>query len=114
MDTTTVDYAIAKLNEAFAAIQPTAVELGQQYIDFIVMKTIMDGAIWITVTLSICIVALWLACKHWDENEALAMPCAVIGGFAGVFAVIAIPVSVYNIALVLYDPLMFIIDKLAK
>ena len=115
MDTTTVNYAIAKLNEAFQAIKPTAVELGSEYIEYIVLKAtltpIFTGIVFV-IALGLLITSIIRVVKYDGGDGAFAM--MVVGGVASIFSgVITIVDSYYAILANIY-PLMYTIEQLAK
>ncbi len=114
MDSTTVDYAIAKLNEAFAAIQPTAVDLGSQYIDYVVFKAVLTALALVILWPIALFVLYWSIKRMGEQEEEWLYPVVLVSAFGVVICTIATPVNLYKMALALYSPLMFTIEKLAK
>ena len=124
MDTTTVDYAITKLNEAFAAIQPTAIELGTEYINYTVFKAVLLPII----TTVLCVVFIFVGLRLYGERQKAKnnehrsargeeVKFEIGASVSVVIAVVLGAVTVgalWNMTLALYNPLMFTIDKLAK
>ena len=114
MDSTTVDYAIAKLNEAFAAIQPIAVDLGSQYIDYIVFKVVLTALGLVILWPIAGFILYWAIRKMNDHEEEWLIPVILVSAIGTVLCTIATPINLYRMALALYSPLMFTIEQLAK
>ena len=114
MDSTTVDYAINKLNEAFAAIQPTAVDLGSQYIDYIVFKAVLTALSLVILWPIAVFILYWGLKKMRDKEEEWLIPVLMVSGAGTLICTIATPINLYKMALALYSPLMYTIEKLAK
>jgi len=115
MNTQTVDYAINKLNEAFQSIKPTAVELGNEYIEFVVFKEVVFATI--CTALLACgifsvVIGLMQLKKDSGSNSGY--------GFTLVGLMVTVPTSAlsvcawYHAILAMNHPLMYAISRLAK
>ncbi len=122
MDSTMVDYAINKLNEAFEKVAPTAVDLGEQYVGYVVLmltvKTLFAfilGAIAILVGLLVIRRGLKINAPHPSSDDGMATFIGgtllfIAGGF--VFGVSAFYIPVIIVANTY--PLMYAIEHLLK
>ena len=118
MDTTTVNYAIEKLNEAFQHIKPTAIELGSEFVGYTVLKvTVAAGLIVLFFTVLI-FVALYflrkgLKCERHLAREECFTASAIAGSVGFITALFGTEV-VYDAILANNFPLMYTIEQLAK
>lgn len=111
MDTTTVNYAIEKLNEAFQAIKPTAVELGSEYIGYTVLKITIYPFLWGFFLL----LATWLVVISFkDGNEDIGELYFGLGFPFGIISLVGFLITLYSAILANAYPLMYTIEQLAK
>ncbi|HDY68779.1 hypothetical protein LCGC14_1683240 [marine sediment metagenome] len=123
MNKETIDYAIEKLNIAFQAIKPDAIELGSEYIDYIVFQTMLSPIF--SCIVFICLLLITMKCFKMEKEieiengqrykESDEIIYAIIGRICGIIAFISIIVTfltLYNAILASMYPLMYTIEKL--
>lgn len=115
MDTTTVNYAIEKLNEAFQHIRPTAIELGSEYVGYVVMKATVSALI----TIIILIVASMILRKIFAWYDKISDPAVeiMLPAFATLFYMFPLGVTIahiYRAIIANAYPLMYTIEQLTK
>ena len=113
MDTTTVNYAIEKLNEAFLAIKPAAVELGSEYVGYMILRATIEPFFWLIAAFIALFLGRWAWSKHenYDDNWDLL---GIIGYGAASFFAGAFINATYIAILANTYPLMYTIEQLAK
>lgn len=118
MDSTMVNFAIEKLNEAFQAIKPTAMELGSEYVEYVVYKATMWPFLW-GIMFLVCLagggIIFFLATRKEplldDDFSAGFLLLFICGTVASVlFLFLTIPHAIFANAY----PLMYTIEQLAK
>ena len=125
MDSTMVDYAIGKLNDAFTQIAPSAINLGNEFISYTVFKAVVLA---ITLPLIAGILA-YISFRLLSEVRAIIkekgnrytnneeVPYAfggfIIGGVGLVLTIVSFD-AIYNGILAAAYPLMFTLESLTK
>ena len=114
MDKQTIDYAIEKLNGAYAAIKPDAVELGQDMIEYMVFKTTVL-AIAFSLLFLFCFIPFIISMYNLvTTDEEAWIPVGVVtvlGSFATGFG---LAVAAHRTILAHMYPLMWTIEQLSK
>ncbi len=125
MDSTMVDYAIGKLNDAFTQIAPTAVNLGNEFIAYTVFKAVVSAITLPLVTALLVYTAFRLlsemaailkerGAKYNADQEILYGSGGLITGSVAFFFAIISLVAIYDGILAVAYPLMFTLESLAK
>ena len=87
MDKETIDYGIEKLNEAFIAIKPDAIDLGQEYLDFFVFRECLS--FFICLSISILLIGGFFLLfyiglkKDYDELGIFGLVCGIVSTIVG-------------------------------
>ncbi len=110
----TIDYAVTKLNDAFQTIKPDAMELGQGFINYMVMKQTISGVFF----LILFIIAIPFFVKGIrkllrdisDDKGFVYVIFGIIGTFFGIIGVLK---EGYDAILANLYPLMWTIEQLA-
>lgn len=125
MDSTTVNYAIEKLNEAFTKIAPTAVNLGEEFIAYTVFKAVISAIILPLLAITLGYIAFLLASKALEivkengeryraDQEAIPGVGAALTGAVAIVAAALSVGAIYDGILAVAYPLMYTIESLVK
>ena len=123
MDSTTVDYAIGKLNKAFEKIAPMAIDLGEQYIGYVVLMLTVKVIAGLVLGIVLVVIGALLIKKgieldraNPNKDEPGIIPelagslLAILGFFALGISLLHLPITIVaNIY-----PLMYTIEHLVK
>jgi dipeptide/tripeptide permease len=115
MDKETIDYAITKLDVALQKVAPTAVELGQDMINYMVFKEALGAAIAGVIFILIVIVAriAYKYVRKTDDDDCY-VPVFAIGHGLAVVSFIAFLGYFYDAMLANAFPLMWTIEHLVR
>jgi MFS family permease len=111
LDTTSINFGIAKLSQAWSNAAPHLQNLSDKYVKFVVAKAVLIPCVLFLPTI-ICIFLFCFFLKKlpdWDEGAipgVLIFVVAVLGVTVGFF------VSGYDAALALWSPEMFTINSI--
>ncbi len=123
MDSTTVDYAIGKLNEAFEKIAPTAIDLGEQYIGYVVLMLTVKVIAGLVLGIALVAIGALLIKKGIEsdranpsEDEPGLIP-ELVGVALVIFSFFALGISLLHLPMTIVAniyPLMYAIEHLVK
>jgi len=129
MNKETIDYALSKLNEAFQNIKPDAIELGSEYVDYMVFKAIFSAALLFTMCTILLVTTLLILLRlskilkyetpyyeklySRDADVKYSIIGIIIGFFGLIFLVIFIG-SLYDAVVAYNYPVMYTIEQLIK
>lgn len=111
MNQENIDYAITKLNDAWAGIAPQAQEMGQEYVNYVVMRAnteawLITAALALSVVLLIAaIIRSRLSCDEEVPVFLFSASSFLLSGFAGF--------AWYSAILANANPVMYAITKAA-
>lgn len=129
MNKETIDYALTKLNEAFQAIKPDAIELGSEYVNYMVLKAVLGAVFPFIIGVILVVVSLLMLSRYQkiiahnseyykklydNDSEVVA---GAISGICGVIGILLSAVGIINsftAVLALNYPLMYTIEQLTK
>ena len=123
MDTTLVDYAITKLNEAFTKIAPTAVNLGEDFISYTVLKAVLTAALLLGIGLLVLYIAYWgfragqaivseNGKRYGRDEEVSYYFVAAVGGLIALIVLGLSIEAIYKAILAVAYPLMYTLERL--
>lgn len=118
IDTNTINFGVSKLKEAVSAITPTISAVSQEYVRYVVYKTLALEALYIFIFISGFISYKYgrHVLKGEDiewESGALqegAWP-AIIGAMIMIAMAIVIFLNIYDCVLIMINPKMFVLEK---
>ena len=119
IDTTTINYAMEKLEGAFHKVAPHAVDLSEKYVQFVVIKEVVPTAI--TLLMFLAAVAVFKIYfdieKISSHEEAVFVPQIILTVVCAVAAFVGLLVTLIDgsgAIVALLNPEMFAIHQLIK
>lgn len=115
MDTTTVNFAIERLSEVFQQIKPGALELGSEYVGFVVMKVVLLTSISLGIGFFSVFGALitWHFITDWVEPNPTNMSFIVFFAVSVISNIVFIA-NLYDAFLATSFPLMYTLETLIR
>ena len=116
IDTTAINFGIAKLSQEFEKAAPTLQSVGTKYVHYVVAKAIIMFPICLILLSVLIAVELWLikkakkSIKEGGDEVLWGVGCIFVG-LAVVGFFIATMCSGYNMALAIWCPDMYTIDQ---
>lgn len=120
MDSTMVDYAIGKLNAAFESIAPTAIDLGERYVGYVVLILTVKTILGTIAGGLLLYLGYWLVKKgvSLSTDTSVAEIPLFIGGivslFVGFIMFLESITSIPTMIVANFYPLMYTIEHLVK
>lgn len=111
IDTSTVNYTICKMTEAFAKVMPQIEGVTSQYVDYVVTKTVCKVFVWLMICIVLAAVTFFF-CKKWNDWESIAPPFAVVAGIYTLVVAIITTCNIYFAVLAVKFPEMYVIHRL--
>ena len=114
IDTTTIKYAMSKLESTFNVIAPHAVDLSEKYIKYVVTKEVVSFLLIIIVTIFfMCLTKIFLKLRneHGYNGYEIGLIFTTI---ISVIGIISTFISLYYASLALINPEMYVIHQLIK
>jgi hypothetical protein len=119
MDTSTINFAIEKLNQSFTKVAPTLKYAGEELVRYTVGKTIIDTVICIILT----VVGILFTYKftkmcldekyqdmYSDPKTFILIPTIILYVATLIFSLITI-VDIYNLCLCCINPVLFTLEE---
>lgn len=114
MNKETVDYALQRLNEAFQSIKPDALELGSEYVNYVVWKATVEAALLMILLLLMIPIVLFFIWKKKKDSYGEWEIGIVISSVLMLFLSITVMIASYSAILADKFPLMYTIESLIK
>lgn len=119
MDTSTINFAIEKLNQSFTKAAPTLKYAGEELVRYTVGKNIIEAVIFIILTVvgilftykftKMCLDKKYQD-KYFDPNPFILIPTIFLYVVTLIFSLITI-VDIYNLCLCCINPVLFTLER---
>jgi len=113
MDTSTINFAIEKLNQSFIEVAPTLKYAGEELVRYTVGKTIIETVIFIILTV-VGILFTYKFTKMCSDTKYqetfILMPTIFLYVVTFTFSLITI-VDIYNLCLCCINPVLFTLER---
>jgi hypothetical protein len=118
MDTSTINFAIEKLNQSFIEVAPTLKYAGEELVRYTVGKTIIDTVICIILTVVGILFTYKFTKMCFDEKYQdmfgpktfILLPTIILYVATLFFSIITI-VDIYNLCLCCINPVLFTLER---
>lgn len=119
MDTSTINFAIEKLNQSFTKVAPTLKYAGEELVRYTVGKNIIEAVIFITLTVvgilftykftKMCLDKKYQD-EYFDPKPFILLPTIFLYVATLIFSLITI-VDIYNLCLCCINPVLFTLER---
>lgn len=122
MDTTTINFALGKMESAFAKVAPTITQITEKYIHYVVTKQILQLIIFVIILIAGIVLTRmsFKFCKilnngeyNYNEKDTYEVKAIITGMFGGITLIVGIigfMINGYSSALAITNPEMFTIE----
>lgn len=115
MDTTTVNFAINKLSEGWQKVAPTVMDVGDKYVQYVVMKELIGACISLGVFLILSVLAIIVLKKAYKTRDSdIYGPVTMAVTACVLLSFVTLLTYTYSAALAYSNPEMFTIQELIE